>query len=177
MSTLKNRRPSPAMIVALIALFVALAGTAYAAQTINGGAIKKQTIGGGKLKQKTLTGFQINTNKLGVVPSAKSAIRASHTYWAVVNNPPSPGNATLARASDAGIAAAEGGGAVNVIFPVNVSGCANVAGRNNAGTTIPGAGTAQTNTSPANPNAVEVHTHDEKGANADADFHLIVVCP
>jgi hypothetical protein len=177
MSTLESRRPSPAMIVALIALFVALAGTAYAAQTINGGAIKKQTIGGGKLKQKTLTGFQINTNKLGVVPAAKSSIRASHTYWAVVNNPASPGNATLARASDAGISAAEGGGAVNVIFPVNVSGCANVAARNNAGTTVPGAGTAQTNTSPANANAIEVRTRDEKGASADADFHLIVVCP
>ncbi len=85
------------MIVAMIALVVALAGTAYAAQTINGGAIKKQTIGGGKLKQKTLTGFQINTNKLGVVPAAK---RAAHTYWAVVNNPGGAGNAALARASD-----------------------------------------------------------------------------
>jgi hypothetical protein len=177
MKTLMERRPSPAMVVAVIALIVALAGTAYAAQTINGGAIKKQTIGGGKLKQKTLTGFQINLNKLGVVPSAKSAIRASHTYWAVVNNPASPGNATLARASDAGITAGEGGGAVNVVFPVNVSGCANVAGRDNAGTTVPNAGYAQTNTSPANPNAVEVHTRDKAGANEDADFHLIVVCP
>lgn len=178
MSTLRKKmRPSPAMVVAVTALVVALAGTAYAAQTINGGAIKKQTIGGGKLKQKTLTGYQINTNKLGVVPSAKSAIRASHTYWAVVNNPAGTGNAALARASDSGITAVEGGGAVGVVFPANVSGCANVSSRNNAGTTVPGAGTAQTNTSPANPNAIEVHTRDEKGANADADFHLIVVCP
>jgi hypothetical protein len=175
MSTLKGKmHPSPAMVVAVTALVVALAGTAYAAQTINGGAIKKQTIGGGKLKKKTLTGFQINTNKLGVVPAAK---RATHTYWAVVNNPASPGNATLARSSDAGITATEGGGAVSVVFPVNVSGCANVAARNNAGTTVPGAGTAQTNTSPANANAVEVHTRDEKGGNADADFHLVVICP
>jgi hypothetical protein len=162
------------MVVAMVALFVALAGTAYAAQTINGGAIKKQTIGGGKLKQKTLTGYQINTNKLGVVPSAQ---RATHTYWAVVNNPASPGNATLARASDPTIAAVEGGGAVNVVFPINVSGCANVAGRDNAGTTVPNAGYAQTNTSPANPNAIEVHTREKAGANEDADFHLIVVCP
>src|SRR6476469_685876 len=102
MRMLRKTRPSPAMVVAVIALVVALAGTAYAAQTINGGAIKKQTIGGGKLKQKTLTGFQINTAKLGVVPSA---YRATHTYWAVVTNPANPGNATLARASDAGIAA------------------------------------------------------------------------
>jgi hypothetical protein len=174
MRTLKSRRPSPAMIVALVALVVAMAGTAYAAQTINGGAIKKQTIGGGKLKQKTLTGFQINTNKLGVVPAAQ---RAAHTYWAVVNNPTGPGNAVLARASDSGITATEAGGAVTVTFPVNVSGCANVAGRNNAGTSVPGAGYAQTNTSAANANAIEVHTRDEKGANADADFHLIVVCP
>ena len=174
MSTLKNRRPSPAMVVALIALFVALAGTAYAAQTINGGAIKKQTIGGGKLKQKTLTGFQINTNKLGTVPSAR---RAAHTYWAVVDNPPNPGNATLARASDEGIGASEGGGAVTVTFPVNISGCANVSSRNNAGTTPPGAGTAQTNTSSANANAIEVRTRDAKGDPEDADFHLIVVCP
>jgi hypothetical protein len=174
MSKLKDRRPSPAMVVAIAALIVALAGTAYAAQTINGGAIKKQTIGGGKLKQKTLTGFQINTNKLGVVPSAR---RATHTYWAVVNNPSSPGNATLARSSDAGISAAEGGGAVSVVFPTNISGCANVAGRNNAGTTPPGAGFAQTNTSAANANAVEVRTRDEKGAPEDADFHLVVVCP
>jgi hypothetical protein len=174
MSTLKQRRPSPAMVVAIVALVVALAGTAYAAQTINGGAIKKQTIGGGKLKQKTLTGFQINTNKLGVVPSA---VRATHTYWAVVNNPASPGNATLARASDAGISAVEGGGAVSVVFPVNVTGCADVAGRNNAGTSVPNAGYAQTNTSAANPNAIEVHTRDKAGNNEDSDFHLIVVCP
>jgi hypothetical protein len=174
MDTSKKRRPSPAMVVAVIALIAALAGTAYAAQTINGGSIKKQTIGAGKLKRKTLTGFQINTNKLGVVPSAK---RAAHTYWAVVNNPPGAGNAALARASDSGITATEGGGTVVVTFPVNISGCANVAARNNAGTTVPGAGTAQTNVSPANANAIEVHTRDEKGVDTDADFHLIVVCP
>jgi hypothetical protein len=174
MRTLAKRRPSPAMLVALVALIVALAGTAYAAQTINGGSIKKQTIGGGKLKHKTLTGYQINTNKLGVVPGAR---RATHTYWAVVNNPGNPGNATLARASDSTITAAEGGGAVTVTFPQNVSGCAAVAGRNNAGTSVPNPGYAQTNTSAANANGIEVHTRDKEGKNEDADFHLIVVCP
>ncbi|MET0305700.1 MAG: hypothetical protein ABW196_05655 [Solirubrobacterales bacterium] len=174
MKRLMRRRPSPAMLVSVIALIVALGGTAIAAQNINGGAIEKQTIGGGKLKQKTLTGFQINTNKLGTVPSAR---RASHTYWAVVNNPSSPGNAALARASDEGISASEGGGAVTVTFPINISGCANVSSRNNAGTTPPGAGTAQTNTSAANANAIEVRTRDAKGDPDDADFHLVVICP
>ena len=169
-----RRHLTYANVMASIAVFIALGGIGYAATSINGNKIVKQTIGAGKLKHKTLTGYQINTNKLGVVPSAK---RAAHTYWAVVNNPANPTNATLARFSDAGISVVEAGGSVNVIFPVNVAGCANVAGRNNAGTSVPGAGYAQTNTSAANPNAIEVRTRDEKGAEADADFHLIVVCP
>ncbi|HYP55076.1 MAG TPA: hypothetical protein VEQ41_02075, partial [Solirubrobacterales bacterium] len=137
-------------------------------------AIKKQTIGGGKLKKDTLTGFQINNNKLGVVPSAR---RATHTYWAVVNNPAAPGNATLVRASAPGISAAEGGGAVAVTFPQTIAACANVASRNNAGTTPPGAGFAQTNTAAASPAAIEVRTRDAKGDPEDADFHLVVICP
>jgi hypothetical protein len=174
MSLLKNRRPSAAMVVAVVALIAALAGTAYAANTINGALIQKGTVTAGKVKKKTLTGFQINTNKLGVVPAAK---RASHTYWAVVHNPTAPGNATLTRASDSGISVSEAGGAVNVIFPANTSVCADVAGRNNDGTGTPASGYAQTNTSPAHPNAIEVHTRDKNGADEDADFHLIVVCP
>ncbi len=162
------------MVVAILALIVALAGTAYAAQNINGGAIQKQTIGGGKLKHNTLTGYQIKVNKIGVVPTAK---RATHTYWAVVDNPAGAANATLARASDAGVVATEGGGAVAVTFPANVSGCANVAGRDNAGVTVPSPGYAQTNIAVANPNAIEVRTRDAKGDNEDGDFQLIVVCP
>ncbi|MGN6202476.1 MAG: hypothetical protein ACTHNY_08735 [Solirubrobacterales bacterium] len=174
MNKLRSRRPSPAMVVAVIALIAALAGTAYASQKINGNLIEKQSIGAGKLKKKTLTGFQINTNKLGTVPFAKVA---THTFWAVVNNPASPGNAALARASGPNITATEGGGAVTVTFPFNVTGCADVAARNNAGTTVPQAGYAQTNTSAANPNAIEVRTKDKAGNNEDADFHLIVICP
>lgn len=174
MSMQSRWRPSPAMVVAVIALIVALAGTAYAAQSINGGAIKKQTIGGGKLKHKTLTGYQINLQKLGTVPFAKVA---THTFWAVVHNPANPGNAALARASGPDIAATEAGGAVTVTFPFNVSVCADVAARNNAGTSTPQPGYAQTNTSAANPNAIEVHTRDKEGKNEDADFHLIVICP
>ena len=173
MRKLFKRRPSPGLIIGMIALLVALGGTAYAAQ-INGNSIMKQSIGGGKLKQQTLTGYQINVNKLGTVPTAK---RATNTLWAVVNNPSGPGNASLARASDSTISVTEAGGAVNVIFPGNVSVCANVAGRDNAGTTVPTAGYAQTNISPANPNAIEVHTRDKNGGNEDGDFHLIVVCP
>ena len=170
-----RRRPSPAMVVALVALVAALGGTAYAAGQINGNSIQKQSIGGGKLKKKTLTGFQINVDKIGEVPLAK---RTMHTFWAVVHNAAGPNNATLTRASDAGvITVTEAGGAVDVIFPINVSDCADVAGRNNDGTSPPVAGYAQTNISPANPDAIEVHTKDKSGNNEDSDFQLIVVCP
>lgn len=172
---LRCRRPSPAMIVALVALVTALGGTAYAAGRINGNSIVKQSIGGGKLKKKTLTGYQINVAKLGEVPLAK---RTTHTFWAVVHNPAGKGNATLTRSSDFGaISATEANGAVDVIFPINVSDCASVAGRDNDGTSAPEPGYAQTNSAAANPNAIEVHTKDKSGNPEDSDFQLIVVCP
>jgi hypothetical protein len=174
MRKLKSRIPSPALVISLIALVAALAGTAYAAKRINGGVIIKHTISGGKLKKDTLTGYQIKNSKLGVVPAAQ---RAAHTYWAVVNNPAGAGNAVLARASDFGMSASESGGAVNVVFPSSMLSCANVAGRNNAGTSAPGAGFAQTNVNAGNVNTLEVRTRDDTGANVDADFHVIAVCP
>jgi len=174
MRKLRRRRPSPAMIVALVALVVALGGTSYAAGRINGNSIRRQSIGGGKLEPKTLTDYQINLAKLAEVPPAE---RTTHTFWAVVHSPAGPDDATLARASDAGvITATEAGGAVDMIFPIDVSDCADVADRNNDGTLPPVAGYAQTNGSPANLDAIEVHTKD-KGDNEDSDFSLIVVCP
>ena len=95
----------------------------------------------------------------------------------MVNNPASPGNAALARASDAGITATEGGGAVTVTFPFNVSGCANVAGRNNAGTTVPSAATRRP--TPRRPTRTRSKSAPatKTATNEDADFHLIVICP
>ena len=109
---LRPRRPSPAMIVALVALVAALGGTAYAAGQINGNSIVKQSIGGGKLKKQTLTSYQVNVAKLGEVPLAK---RTTHTFWAVVHNPAGPSNAALTRSSDAGATVA-GPGCCDRVF-------------------------------------------------------------
>jgi hypothetical protein len=66
------------MIVALIALVIALSGTAVAASgLINGSKIKNGTITGQKLKKHTLTGTQIDVAKLGKVPSAAAADHAA----------------------------------------------------------------------------------------------------
>ena len=50
MRRLMSKRPSAAMVVAMIALVVALGGTAYAASTINGALIQRGTITAGKVK-------------------------------------------------------------------------------------------------------------------------------
>ncbi len=63
--------------IALVALFVALGGTGYAAVTINGSSIRNGSIAGKKLKKHTLTGTQINVKKLGTVPAAAKATSAA----------------------------------------------------------------------------------------------------
>jgi hypothetical protein len=174
MRKLSRVRPSPALVISIIALIAALGGTAYAAGHINGSSIAGQSISGHKLKKNTLNGNQINNQKLGTVPTAKTA---TNVHWVVANNPAGANNVSLARANTSGVTLQETGGAVTVNFPFDVSGCANVAARNNVGTTVPGAGTAQTNGVSGSPNALQVHTRDATGADQDGDFHLVVICP
>jgi hypothetical protein len=86
MSKAWAKRPSPAMIVALIALFAALGGSAYAAKkigtkeikanAITTGKIKKNAITTSKIKKEAVTGAKINESSLGVVPSATHATTA-----------------------------------------------------------------------------------------------------
>lgn len=63
--------------IGLLALFVALGGTGYAALKVNGKNIKNGTITAKKLKPHTLTAKQINVSKLGTVPTASTANNAS----------------------------------------------------------------------------------------------------
>lgn len=63
------------MGVALVALILALGGTAVAARKLVSGdkLIKKHSLSGNRLRNNTITGKQVNLNKLGTVPSATSA--------------------------------------------------------------------------------------------------------
>jgi hypothetical protein len=72
-----RHRPSPAMIVALLALFVALGGTATAAGLlITGKQIKNGSVAGIDIKNNTLRGADIDESRLGAVRSAKYANQA-----------------------------------------------------------------------------------------------------
>lgn len=81
-------RPTPATIVALLALVAALTGSAYAAGRIDGRAVKVRSLPGNRLKPRSvpanrlkagaiqaavsgqITGSQIDERSLGQVPSA-----------------------------------------------------------------------------------------------------------
>jgi hypothetical protein len=61
------------MVVALVALFVALGGSGYAAVKINGKNITNRSIAGKKLKRNTVGGKEVKESKLGRVPVAQNS--------------------------------------------------------------------------------------------------------
>jgi hypothetical protein len=71
MRRLLNNRPSPSMVVALIALFVALGGSGYAAVQLNGKVLKNGSVAGKKIKKNSVTGKQVKESTLRTVPSAR----------------------------------------------------------------------------------------------------------
>ena len=75
-SSFTIRRPSAALVVAMVALFAALGGTGYAAATLSGRDIQKRSIPANRVVPNALTGSQINESKLGPVPVAQQALTA-----------------------------------------------------------------------------------------------------
>ena len=74
------RAPSPALVISLIALFVALGGTSYAAITLPRNSVgakqlRKNAVTAVKIKKGSVTAAKINTRGLNV-PSAKHATTA-----------------------------------------------------------------------------------------------------
>ncbi len=79
MGKLVRRRPTPSMVVSVIALVLAAGGTAVAAGHLIRGdrLIRKRSLSGNRLRNHTLTGKQVNMAKLGTVPSAANAQNAN----------------------------------------------------------------------------------------------------
>jgi hypothetical protein len=107
---MKLSRPSPAMIVALIALFAALTGSAYAAlgkntvgtkqlkqKAVTTGKLANNAVNGAKVANGSLTGEDINLNALGTVPNANSAASAGNANTVQGHSASCPGGTTLIR--------------------------------------------------------------------------------
>jgi hypothetical protein len=78
MSGVRFRRPSPALIVAVVALVMAMAGTGYAALKLPNNSVgtkqlKNNAVTGAKVKQGSLEGGDIKLSTLGTVPTATKA--------------------------------------------------------------------------------------------------------
>lgn len=96
-----SRRPSPALVLSLLALMLALGGTVYAANRINGRTIRPRSIPGNRLRMRSvpanrlrpgvlgrqitgpLTGADIDEGSLGTVPSAVHAQSADTARSAI----------------------------------------------------------------------------------------------
>jgi hypothetical protein len=80
---LRQRRPSPALVISIIALFVSIGGIGYAAATIGTNDIKtgavtakklrKGAVTTRKIRNEAVTGAKVDEASLGQVPSAASA--------------------------------------------------------------------------------------------------------
>lgn len=75
-----NIRISPASLLALVALFVALGGVSYAAATIDGKIIRNNSVPGKKLKNKAITNKKVKPGTLAanrLTPAARSSLKGA----------------------------------------------------------------------------------------------------
>ncbi len=158
MRKLLSRRPSPAMVVALIALLFAMGGSVYAASKINGKKIKKDSIPGNRIKSGTISGEQ-------VVPQG---LKAGNVLAAEI-----PNGCTSAGGNTGGISASAAGTECNVTFPRDVSNCAIVLGTR---FDFPGGG--ETTYRKPSSNVVQVSRRDSAGGTPTAGaFSIAAICP
>ena len=175
------RAPSPAMVVALIALFVSLGGSAYAVATIGSDDIINGSIRNRDFKDGTLRGQEakrdgfgagaIKESTLGQVPAAGAAVVAEGLRHAVISN---VGGAVRARGVTS--SAQTGDGQYQVVFDRDVRNCVYNATLGDESAAGAGNGQISVTSSAANVNAVRVVTRNSNGANENRSFHLIVSC-
>lgn len=194
--------PSPSLVISLVALFVALGGSAYAI-TVRGSDILNGSITDADIKNRSLKGTKFQLNSIGgnaiKASSLKprtfagrlfkensiggNAIKESTlgpvpqadgiTRQAVVSN---VGQLVRGRGVAANGVARTAEGVYQVTFDREVASCAYFALLADPSTGAPPSGQIGAGTSPANPNAVVVRTTNQNGADADRPFHLTVSC-
>ena len=180
MRRIRRLLPSPAMVVAVIALVMSLGGSAYAL-VITGKSIKNGTVTNKDIRNHSLTGTDMRKNKvgggaideatLGPVPSA--FVAAGGSRFAVVN-----GNGQAVRGRDVSSAARTSEGRYQVIFNGDVRSCAYFATVGDESASAPPQNTQiSVGSLGSNVNGVAVRTENGTNGNElDRPFHLIVMC-
>jgi hypothetical protein len=166
------------MVVALVALVMAMGGSAYAL-VITGKSIRNGTVTGKDLRNRSVTGNDtrrdslgggsVKESSLGVVPAA--LISHGSQRFAVVT-----GGGQLVRGRNAQ-AARTGAGRYQVIFETDIRGCAYFATVADASAAGPPQNSHISVASlGSNVNGVAVRVENNAGAEVDRPFHLIVFC-
>jgi len=176
MPGLRKLRPSPAMVVALVALFVALGGSAYAL-VITGGDVKNGTLTGVDFKKRSLHGSKLRADSIGGGSIKESTVGP---VQAIAHHAVVTGAGVLARGRGVSSVVRTAAGRYQVIFDRDVRSCAYVATVGDVSAAGPGTGTASVASLAANPNGVEVRTvaYNAGGnpVNENRSFHLLVNC-
>lgn len=177
MSRKRKFLPSPAMAVALLALFVALGGGAYAAIVVTGKNVKNGSLTGSDFKKHSLHGSKLKADSIGggsIKESSLGPVQAL-AHQAVVT-----GAGVLARGRGVSSVVRTAAGRYTVVFDRDVRGCVYNATVGDVSAAGPGTGTASVGSNAANANAVNVRTvtYNAGGNPVDENrsFHLLVSC-
>jgi hypothetical protein len=168
------------MAVALVALFVAMGGSAYAAMVITSGDIKNNTIRSRDVRNGGLIGKDMGANRVGgraikesTLGTVTSALVAEgSTHFAVVNQ---GGQQVRGRGTTS--VARTGPGRYQAIFNRDVRSCAYV-GTIGGPTAAapPNNGQITVSSLASNVNGVDIRTTGANGNDANKPFHLVVLC-
>jgi hypothetical protein len=172
------RRPSPAMVISLAALFFSLSGVSYGL-IITGHSIKNGTVTGADIRNHSLASRDVKHNGLGgaaILESRLGPVPASGTSEGLARQAVVTGAGVLARGRGVTSASRTGQGRYQVIFNRDVRGCAYVASICDAGAAAPAAGLVETSQLASNVNGVSLRTQNSNGTPNDRPFHLIVSC-
>jgi hypothetical protein len=165
------------MAVALIALFAALGGSAYAAIVVTGKNVKNGSLTGVDFKQRSLHGSKLRADSIGggSIKEASLGPVQALAHQAVVT-----GAGVLARGRGVSSVVRTSAGRYQVIFDRDVRGCVYGATVGDVSAAGPGTGTASVASNAANANAVDVRTvtYNNGGNPVDENrpFHLLVSC-
>jgi hypothetical protein len=172
--------PSPAMVVAVVALIMSLGGSAYAL-VVTGKQIRNGSVTAKDIRNRSLTGNDVRRDKLGgksikeasLGPVGTAFVAHGGARFAVVN-----GGGQLVRGRDISSVARTGDGRYQVIFNADVRGCAYFATIGDPSAAGPPQNSQISVSSlGSNVNGVAVRTEaGNNGSEANRPFHLIVMC-
>jgi hypothetical protein len=180
------RLPSPAMVVACAALFVALGGVSYGFATgaISGREIRNGTITSDDVRNRGLRGQEfradsigsnavkeegLDSTKFGLVGNA--VIAQGSARHAVV-----AANGSVVRSRGATSTARTAVGQYQVILDRDVRACVYVATLGDESAAAPGTGQVSVTSLASSVNGVRVSTRASDGSAANRSFHLVVSC-